>query len=364
MLDIAEVGAGGGSIVWLDSAGNLKVGPASAGSAPGPACYGRGGTKPTVTDANVVLGYINPNQIAGGALRIDEQRARAVIGDQVAHPLGLDLLDAAYGVFDVVNANMIRAIKAVSTYRGRDPRDFALLAFGGCGPVHAVAVARELGIRLVIVPQAPGLFSAIGLLQAPVEHHLMQTFFTRLDRADAEALSVVYETLRVQAATMLAEDGHGADAVTYQRLADMRYVGQSYELSIPVPGRLEGASDLQNLAEAFGREHERTYGHSAPSEPVEFVNLRLIATIADESRQFVRLGKISASREYERFAYFGATDGPRSTPVIGRSDLGQRPRPGPMIVEDYDATTTIPPGATAALDRDGNITIEVRADAS
>jgi N-methylhydantoinase A len=358
VLDIAEVGAGGGSIVWLDRGGALKVGPHSAGAAPGPACYGRGGAEPTITDANVVLGYINPRVVAGGAVPIDAGRAAAALA-RVAGPLGLALAAAAYGVYTLANASMIRAIKAVTTYRGRDPRDFALLAFGGSGPVHAAAMARLLGIRRVVVPPAPGLFSAVGLLQAVHEQDFVQTFFAPLAGLAPAALTSAFAALEARARAALAAEGLGGAAVVCDRLADLRYVGQAYELTVPAPAGALGPADLTALAARFGQEHERTYGHRADDEPVELVNLRVVARVAGGARPPLRLPAGAAAGAGERLAYFGPPDGWRPAPVLARADLAATPRPGPLIVEEYDATTVVPPGCAAWRDQWENIVIEV-----
>lgn len=359
VIDLAEVGAGGGSIVWIDKGGALKVGTKSAGADPGPACYGRGGKEPTVTDANVVLGYINPTELAGGTLKLRPELAREALANQVAQPLGLTPLRAAYGVFSVVNANMIRAIKAVSTYRGRDPRDFSLLAFGGNGPVHAAAIANELGIGNVIVPTAPGLFSAVGLLEAQTEYHLSRTFISRTSELDLTSLLATAADLRQRAELLLDQDGSANGSVSLHWLADMRYVGQGYELPVAITALPKAAADIETLTELFGQEHERTYGHRAHDEPVEFVNLRLIARVDSGKRPTIRAQGKDREPQPDRLAYFGDIHGELSTPVITRSQLDASPRQGPMIIEDYDATTVVPPGSKARIDADSNIRIDV-----
>jgi N-methylhydantoinase A len=359
VLDLAEVGSGGGSIVWIDKGDLLRVGPQSAGANPGPACYDQGGKQATVTDANVVLGYLNPNELAGGTLKLRPDFAREALSKHVAHPLGMELLDAAYGVYSLVNANMIRAIKAVSTYRGRDPRDFALLAFGGSGPVHAVALATELGISTVVVPPAPGLFSAMGLLEAQTEHHFVRTFIRRTSDVELDALRATCTDLADRARHLLDEDGYRDRPIDFQWLADMRYVGQAYELSVSMEALPGSRTDIEELAELFGREHELTYGHRAHDEPVEFVNLRLIARVTKPKHQSLRARIEAKAFEGERLAYFGAQHGEMSAPVVSRSKVANSGRPGPLIIEDYDATTVVPPGASAKLDGDGNIVIDV-----
>jgi N-methylhydantoinase A len=358
VLDIAEVGAGGGSIVWLDRVGSLKVGPQSAGAAPGPACYGAGGTEATVTDANVVLGYINPVELAGGELKLRPELATAALKAKLAGPLGLSLYEVAYGVYGVVNANMIRAIKAVSTYRGRDPRDFTLFAFGGSGPIHAAAIARELGITRVVVPPSPGLFSAIGLLEAQIEHHLVRTRIARLNELEVGDLRAAFAELEHNALGLLSEDGTDPENAVLQRQADLRYVGQAYELTVPVAESLTSAADLDALAGRFGQEHERTYGHRAVDEPVELVNVRVIARVDSGGRGFVKAPLSSGMRTSRRPAYFSRELGEIDTPVLSRGALSRDSTPGPMVIEDYDATTVVPPGWFAHMDENGSIIID------
>lgn len=367
VIDIAEVGAGGGSILGVDAGGSLQVGPRSAGAVPGPVCYQRGGTEPTVSDANVVLGYLNPDYLVGGELRLDAEAARRSLYDRVARPLGLSLEEAAYGVHLVANASMMRAVRAVSSQRGRDPRGFALFAFGGSGPVHAAQLARALEMTQVVVPISPGLFSAFGLLFAEVEHHYVRTFFRRTSSLDVEELNGVLEGLESEALAVLAAEGYPAERVSLRRQADLRYSGQSFELTVPLePGRLDDSS-VERLREAFGREHERTYGHrGGPDQPVDLVNLRLIATGMPErprvptDAQLRRAGRRrEGSRHPSRRAYFGP-DGLIETPVVDRADLDGSPREGPLIIEEYDATTVVPPRCTASVDEWGNIIISVR----
>ena len=360
VMDLAEVGAGGGSIVWIDRGGALRVGPRSAGAMPGPACYDTGGTEPTVTDANVVLGYVNPRRLAGGAVELRPELARQVLDERVAGPLGMDTLEAAYGVHTVANVTMIRAIRAVSTYRGRDPRDFSMLAFGGSGPIHAVAMARSLSVATVIVPPASGVFSAVGLLQAQAENHFVLTFFGRLSQVDPEALDGAYGTMKDQAESSLATEGYSPADLVWQQSADLRYVGQAYELTVQAPGGGLGASGVALLEERFHDEHERTYGHKAPDEAVEIVNLRLTARAA--SSQSLPITPIAGAYSQERTSrdvYYGPDHGSLETPIVSRSDLTATRLDGPLVVEEYDVTTVVPPGSSARLDEWSNIVIDV-----
>ena len=357
VMDLAEVGAGGGSIVWIDRGGALRVGPQSAGAYPGPVCYGLGGTDPTVTDANLVLGYINPNHLAGGSVELQGELSAEALRVNVADRLGLDLLEAAYGVHTVANVSMIRAIRAVSTYRGRDPREFALLAFGGSGPIHAVGIARSLNITRVVIPPSPGVFSAIGLLEALPEHHFVQTFVGRLDEVDVAAINESYARIQSRGSGALIGEGYLPSDITWQRLADLRYVGQAYELTVPVDGQTVGSQSLVELDRTFQLEHERTYGYRPVDEPVELVNLRVTArgTSAQRAPE-TRFGQKGVSQD-TREAYFGDRYGSITTPITSRSDMGSELNWGPFIIEEYDATLVVPPECSARLDEWDNVVI-------
>jgi N-methylhydantoinase A len=362
-IDLAEVGAGGGSIVWLDPAGSLKIGPRSAGASPGPVCYGTGGMEPTVTDVCVILGYLNPNHLIGGELRINAELSRKVFTEQIADPMGLDVYHAAYGAFEIACANMIRAIKSVSSERGRDPRSYVLFAFGGNGPLFAASMARVLGMSRILVPQIPGLFSAFGLLCADVEHHYSRTFCRVLQETDPLELEVGWESLEQQALDQLAKNGFEASQTRLQRSASMHYQGQIYELSVPVPEGLIDQNLIDTLEMAFGDEHERTYGHRAgPEEPVELVNLELIGQgISKQSRVpgTLHVGKTSQRDSLARQVYFGPDRGWMEVPVFDRGWLNDA-TDGPCIVEEYDATCLVPPNARASLDERGNIVIDLQ----
>src|SRR5499426_3983228 len=274
-IDIAEVGAGGGSIVSVDGAGALHVGPRSAGAVPGPVCYGLGGTEATLTDANVCLGYLHPERLPSG-LTLHAERARRAVSEQVASRLGLDLHEAAYGVYLLGCAGMARAVRAVTIERGRDPQEFTLIAFGGNGPLFAAEMARSLEIATVLVPPAPGVWSAFGLLEAEVEHHLVRTFLRPLAGLDPLDLASTLASLERDAEALLDAQGYGGN-VEIERSADLKYQGQSYELAVPLGPGAGGAEMIAQLAEAFGKEHERTYGHKAEGDPIQIVNLRLTA---------------------------------------------------------------------------------------
>jgi len=344
MVDVTTVGAGGGSIAWVDAGGALRVGPRSAGADPGPACYGTGGTEPTVTDANLVLGYIGESTALGGELSLDAEAAERALA-ALASEAGLeDARAAARGVHRVANATMTRAIRATTIERGHDPRDFALVAFGGAGPMHAATLAERLDVDTVVVPLGCGVLSALGLLGADEKHDAVRTHRAVTDEADAEAVEAVFDDLET---AVLAGTDDPAEA-TVERSADLRYAGQSFELEVAVERPVDPSAAERRFHEA----HERVYGYRM-DETVEFVNLRMTATIerslpdvADEARGEARLG--------EREALFG--DGRRTTPVYAREGLAPgRTVDGPAIVEETESTIVVPPGWTATVDADGTI---------
>ncbi len=359
-IDLAEVGAGGGSLVWLDPAGALQVGPESAGATPGPVCYDTGGETPTITDANVVLGYLNPSYLVGGALKINSEKARKILAERIAKPLRMSVERAAHGAHLIAASNMIRAIKAVSTERGRDPRRFALFAFGGNGPVFACGMAQALGIKRIVVPPSAGLFSSFGLLYAEVEHHYSRTFRRLLRRSDLGEIRKAWDALADQAREQLSAEGFKGKRLRIRRSAALHYHGQTYELTVPLP---EGPIDLRKLEEAFGREHEKTYGHRAgEDEPVELVSMQVVGQGLRDGPSVpkrVRPSRTEPAPPPPRKAYFGPKLGWLKTPVLRRSDLSKA-RKGPLIVEEYDATCVVPPGAKAKLDAGRNIIIEFK----
>ena len=358
-IDLAEVGAGGGSIVWIDSAGAPKVGPSSAGADPGPVCYGKGGAEPTVTDANLLLGYLNPAGLLDGAVKLDVDGARAAFVEKVAAPLGLDVPVAAYGAHLIANASMIRAIKSVSVQRGRDPRDFTLIAFGGSGPVHAVGIARELGIRRVIVPPQPGVFSAVGLLEARLEFHAKKTFLRRTAGLSREELQSEISELEAQAREGVGYGSLQTVSFEVEPWVEMRYVGQGFELPVRLPAFTEDWSSwVAELEKGFGEQHLNTYGH-VTSNATEIV--QLLVVIREQSPAGVPAGARPDSQpdvSNRREVFFGGDIGLLSTPVLRRGDLTAAPRRAPMIIEDYDATTVVPPGYRVFRDRSQSVIIE------
>ena len=348
-IDIAEVGAGGGSLVGFDAGGGLTVGPESAGSAPGPVCYGRGGTEPTVTDANVVLGFVNPEALAGGSFPIRHDLAWAAIADKVAKPLGLSVEEAAWGIHRVADATMARALRAVSTERGLDPRSFAIMAFGGNGPVHAATLAGLLSIRRILVPPIPGVFSSLGMLFPEVEHHFSQTAKRLLDDLDPAMLRAECERLVVDGKAALAAEGVAPEFMGFEPTIDLRYAGANSELTVPLD---PAAATAEVLRAAFEDAHERQYGYRSPEERVETVNIRLVARGRSPEKSVpdaIRLATPTGRSAGKRSVYFGPA-GHVAAPVIGRHDLKPDAwTAGPLLIEEYDSTTVVPPGARARL---------------
>jgi N-methylhydantoinase A len=323
---------------------------------PGPVCYGLGGTETTLTDANVCLGYLHAERLPSG-LGLHAEKARRALAEQIAAPLGLPLLEAAHGVYLLGCAGMARAVRAVTIERGRDPQEFTLVAFGGNGPLFAAEMARSLEISTVLVPPAPGVWSALGLLEAEVEHHLVRTFLRPLAGLAPEELAEAVTSLEREAESLLSAQGY-REAVEIERAADLKYQGQSFELAVPLGPASSGDETLRQLAEAFGKEHERTYGHKAEGDPIHIVNLRLTARVRRPGeRPDLQLAASAARPGGERLAYFGAGHGLVPTPVIGRAELDAHARPGPLLIDEYDATTLVPPECAARLDRHGNIVI-------
>ncbi len=362
-IDIHTIGAGGGSIAWVDAGGLLKVGPQSAGAFPGPAAYGRGGTQPTVTDANVVLGRLNPKSLLGGRMAMHADRARKVLEDELVPKLKVDLVRAAAGVVEIINVNMMGAVRVISVEQGVDPRDFTFVAFGGAGPLHAADVARNMGIRNVLVPPRPGLLSALGLLHADVRGDFSLTRLLVAAAANVKALNAGFAELRERGDAWLAgEAGKGAQA-KYTWLMDMRYLGQNYELSLEVKDGKLAAKSLARLIAEYHKRHKAIYGYDMAAQPVEVVNLRLVVTVerrapTHEKHQPARTTVKDAVIE-KRKVWFPET-GFVTTPVYDRDKLPVNARiNGPAIVEQMDTTTVVPPRAKLRNDKLGYLHMEV-----
>ncbi len=356
-VDVAEVGAGGGSLVSLDAAGSFRVGPQSAGAEPGPICYDRGGEEPTTSDANVLLGYLNPEYLLGGSLKVNLEKTRRIFEEKVARPLGLSMLEAAYGVHVVANAAMARAMRSVTTERGRDARNFTLVAFGGSGPCHAAALARQMGIDRVIVPTAPGLFSSLGLLAAAQEYEFVRSLMMVTGDGAVDGLVDGFRALEHEASETLREEGYDPAQLAFQRYADLHYAAQIHELTVPVPD----SGSIEELKDAFGQEHHRTYGYRSDGEAVEVTNIRVIgrpdvdvSSGLDMAAMGTALYDTGGSKGRRR-AYFGRESGLVETEIISRGDLSTTPMAGPVIVEEYDTTIVVPPGYSASRDESWNV---------
>lgn len=355
-IDIAEVGAGGGSIAGIDKGGLLVVGPQSAGAVPGPACYGLGNTKPTVTDANVVLGFINATSLAGGNLNIDSKLSETAIRTYVGDPLDLTLLDAAHGIRAVANAAMARAVRAVTVERGRDPRDLTLMAFGGNGGVHAPDLARQLGIPRVVVPPMSGIFSALGMLASDIEHTALKTVSLYLDGMQVSDLKAIKSELQQQVAGQLAGDGYQAERTMFLWEADLRHEGQATELTVPFEGE-----DFDQIRERFIAEYFKTYGYR-DATPIELMKVRVAGRGLRENRLDFAAMKIAArqgaSRSGTRDVSFARGEAAVAVEIVDRGAVGMSPRQGPLIIEEFDATIIVPPDARVHKDAIGCIVLE------
>jgi N-methylhydantoinase A len=362
-LEIESVGAGGGSIAWVDSGGALKVGPESAGAVPGPACYGRGGRRPTVTDANVVLGRLSATHLLDGRMELRPDLAHAAL-ETLGGALGLSPVQAARGVLSVVATNMLGAIRVVSVRKGYDPREYTMVAFGGAGPLHAATLARDLGIRRVLVPPAPGILCALGLLVEPLRLDLVRTRVGPLASLALPEIAQVFAELEAEATAGLDREAVRPERRQLMRAFDMRYLGQNFELTVDAPGEL-WSGDGDALRRAFVARHERVYGYAAPDEPIQIVNVRLTALGEPDPLMLPPLACAEGpdpakARTGERGVYFEEAADFVATPIYRREALltGHR-LDGPAIVEQMDSTTVVLPGQHAIVDAHANLLIEV-----
>jgi N-methylhydantoinase A len=352
MIDINTIGAGGGSIAWIDTGGALQVGPASAGAMPGPVCYGLGGKEPTVTDANAILGRINPEYLLGGEMPVYLDKAKRVVKEKIARPLNLDVLQAAEGIIRVVNANMIRGIRRVSVEQGYDPRDFVLVAFGGAGPLHAADLAQALNMKKVIIPAHPGIGSAFGMLSADVRHDYVKTRVSLATELDYCQVEMLFVELEEQATQQLSQEGFAGKAIVLNRFVDMRYLRQAYELTVPFTGNAFNKRTVEQLVQRFHMSHSREYGYARKQEPVEIVNLRLVAIgklprIQLHAEEFVKDER--AEPVSQRPVYFEGLL--MDTPIYHHKNLmpGQMLE-GPAVVEQFDSTVVITPSFSSESD--------------
>ena len=367
VVDLVEIGAGGGSIAWVDSGGALRVGPQSSGADPGPVCYGLGGKEPTITDANLILGRLDPNYFAGGEMTLDAVAANNAISEYCAEPLGLSIEAAAHGIVEIANTAMVNALRLVSVQRGHDPRDFILMGFGGAGPAHVVRLAEQAGIPQVLIPAEPGTTSALGLLVTDVRMESSATLIERSDQIELSKITNEFERLENSGRIAHSSAASASGEPIFERSVEMRYWGQSFELSVPVPDRkIIDADWMSELIESFHESHNTAYGFRADDEPVELVNLRL-TTIGKIARpQLRKLDIISPNAKVaikgKRPVYFG-TDS--SEGGVIHTTVYDRPKlpagsvfNGPAIVEEPDCTTVIQPSWSVTVDDFGNLLIE------
>lgn len=364
MLDITTVAAGGGTISSVDEYGALHVGPASAGAVPGPACYVRGGTKPTTTDCNVVLGYLNSGSLLGGAMTIDKSLAEEAVRTEIADKLGMDPLKAAAGIVKIIDVQMGEAVKSISSERGFDLREFALVPFGGAGPLHACRIAKDLGLARVVIPTYPGAFSALGLLMSDVKHDYLRSRLRDIATCDPVQMTELFSDLAAQGRAQLAAEGFTDDQMTFRFYADLRYAGQGYENPVPLSALPTSMDDIAVIRADFDRIHEQCHGHAAPGQPVEIVNYRVEASGVVPQIHFADLAQATGPVEEAivgtRDACFSeVSDAPFPVNVYQRELLRAGHRfEGPALVDQYDSTTVVCPGQTVVVDDLGNLIVE------
>lgn len=362
-IEVLTIGAGGGSIAWIDDAGSLRNGPQSAGANPGPACYLRGGDKPTNSDANVVLGRLG-STLAGGAVSLDADAALSVISGQVARPLGLTPHEAASAVIRVANANMADAVRLISIRRGYDPRDFALVVFGGAGPLHGAALAKELSIPTVLVPPNPGVTSALGCLLVDIRHDISVMYLGRADMLDPADVEAKFQELESEGRERLDHESVPEDRMSLQRFVDMRYLGQWRAMSIAVAGPI---TSLDDAIATFHDEHGREHNYKRPDAPVEIYRLGVTAIGLTPKAELARYqaNGTSAKPVASRNVYFDESDQPLEAPIYNREDLpAGLAVEGPAIIDQLDSTTIVPPGVTAEIDGWLNIRMQIPEEAS
>jgi N-methylhydantoinase A len=360
-IDIHTVGAGGGSIAWIDAGGALRVGPKSAGADPGPICYGRGGTQPTITDANLLLGRIDPAAFLSGELDVELADVRRILREDIADPLGLSVAEAAQGVLDVANANMARALRVVSVERGYDPREFGLVAFGGAGPLHACKLAEELDIPKVIVPRTAGVLSALGLLISDILYDYSTSRVRPWASVTPAALQAQFDEFAAEGRERLIAEKLSAEAMQFERTVDLRYAGQAFELSVPVPAGDLTPEAMDAIAERFHERHRQRYGHAYPEEPVELVTIRLRARGVVETpdlRPAETGGSVEAAVTDSREVVYDGV--PTETPVYERRALPTGAAfGGPAVVSGVESTVVIHPGQRVSVDDFGSLHVEV-----
>jgi N-methylhydantoinase A len=358
MVDVHVIGAGGGSIAWLDAGGLLRVGPSSAGAVPGPACYGAGGIEPTVTDANLVLGYLDPTFFLGGRLLLHRDAAVQAIRSRIARPLGLDVVEAAWGIVRVVTSNMADGIEKISVRRGDDPREFHLIVGGGAGPTHAGMIAQEMDIPRILIPASASVLCAFGMLASSLKHCYVRTCMFPVSAIAASSARAIWRAMRDEALATLRREGADAATVRLTYAADLRYAGQAYELEVELDEEDAYHGEAPRIAERFHRAHDAIYGYADRAVDIECVNVRLTATTARRHVELPRLPHAgedpSAARKGRRTAYFDAK-GMMDTPVFDGARLAYgHVIEGPALVERVDTTVVVPPAFRLVCDEWGN----------
>lgn len=359
MIDIHTLGAGGGSIAWIDPGGALRVGPASAGATPGPACYDKEGDQPTVTDANLILGRLSNSSMLAGKVGLNINRSVEVIETKLAKPLGMSIEQIASGIIKVINASMIKGIRVVSVAKGYDPRDFALIAFGGAGPLHAAELAAELEIPKIVVPVAPGVTSALGLLMSDLRHDYVQTVLRNLNEVNVNELNSLFNSMEQNAYSQMAREGINEKDINLIRLLDLRYKGQAYDLQIPISGGKLSKNEIQSACVNFHAAHKNLYGFSIDENPMEIVNVRVTSVAGMNKPSFKNSvsNQINSREKKKRDVIFG--ENKLSTDIFVRDDLSVGDKiVGPAVIEQIDSTTLILPRQKACVDNYGNLIIE------
>ncbi|MFH1488709.1 MAG: hydantoinase/oxoprolinase family protein, partial [Pseudomonadota bacterium] len=363
VIDTVEIGAGGGSIAWVDEVGSLKVGPRSAGAEPGPICYGQGGLEPTITDANLILGRLSPGYFLGGEMPLDVENAGKGLSEKICARLGVSETEAALAITKIAVMNMSLAVRGISVERGYDPRDFVMVAFGGAGALHAAEVARELHIPAVIVPNYPGQFSALGMLMADIQHDYVRTYYRPLARADFKIIKAVSDELLEIGKKTLAGEKVPAEAMVFQHYLDIRYKGQEFSIPVPTPEGAVERGDNPAIRAAFDELHERRYGYHTPEQEVEVVNVRLSAFGKRKQITFPALEKKAGADPLieKRRVYFEDSERPLECPVFDRKNLAPGKKiEGPAIIQEYASTIVIFPGDRAVVLDTGEVLINIR----
>ena len=366
MIDVHTIGAGGGSVAWIDNGGMLNVGPESAYSDPGPVCYNLGGVKPTVTDANLLLGYLNKDYFLGGELEINYDKCHDMMKEKVADPLGMSVAEAACGVFQIVNQNMADATKVVSVEKGHDPREFALISAGGAGSIHACKIAEEVGMSTVIVAQAASVFCALGMLESDIRLDNVRSFIGTIPGLDLAAFNATIDEAEIDARKQLETEGVLPEDSSLERYLDVRYVGQHHEVTIPMPVDCVITDDhVGEIAETFHAAHERLYSYSTPETPIEITDLRITAVGHVDKTELKSVDKsdlpVETAWKNNRSIYFQEYSGWKDVPVYDRDKLHPgHTISGPAVIEERITTIIVHPNWEARIDEFDNVVMEVK----